>query len=438
MTRDAALRVGTPLTIANTSPPPDSAGADPGLSRLLDAVRSTMHADTATALVLDRTRTLLEPLATVGLDRTLRRARRVPLGHGFAGRVAQTRQPVSLTQVDSSTVVNPVLLDHGVQSLLGVPVMFGSELLGVLHVGFSRRHEADDNEKRVLTELASEVGEVLHERFVNSQHTAALALQRSLLPTVVETPVGISIAARYVPADGDLGGDWYDVFELPDGRLGLVMGDVAGHGLEAAIVMGRMRSALRAYALDHDDPAEVLSRLDRKICHFEPDALATVTFGVASAPFTEWRFSSAGHYPPLVGVPGQPAVAAELRPDRLLGVSPDADRQSALVSVPAGGFLCLYTDGLVERRPVGGRTLTETVDDNTARLTAALADATDPEMGCIRALAEVVGDHIAEDDIAVLVAHVDPAPADPGSGDLASAERASAERASAEPPSAVR
>lgn len=373
---------------------------------MLDTVRSTMHADTATVLVLDRTRTILEPLATVGLDRTLRRARAVPMGQGFAGRVAQTRQPVSLTQVDSSTVVNPVLLDHGVQSLLGVPVMDGSELLGVLHVGFLRRHPASDTEVRLLTEFAAELGAVLHDRFVDQEHTAALALQRSLLPTAVSAPHGISISARYVPADGDLGGDWYDVFELPGGRLGLVMGDVVGHGLDAAIVMGRLRSALRAYALEHDDPAEVLSRLDRKICHFEPDALATVTFGVATAPFTQWQFSSAGHYPPLVGTPGQPARIADLPPDRLLGVSPDPPRRSTLVTVPTAGLLCLYTDGLVERRPERGGSYVDMVDDNTARLASALADAGDPEMACIRALSDVVGDHIAKDDIAILVAHI--------------------------------
>jgi sigma-B regulation protein RsbU (phosphoserine phosphatase) len=406
MSPEAPLRATGLTAAAAAVAPEDSAETYPGLSTLLDKVRSTLRADTATVLVLDSTRTLLEPAATVGLDRTLRRARRVPMGQGFAGRVAQTRQPVWLTHVDRSTVINPVLLDHGVQSLLGVPIMDGSELLGVLHVGFLRQRDASDAATERMTELAVEFGAILHDRFVDAAHTAALALQRSLLPTAVSAPEGISIAARYVPADGDLGGDWYDVFELPGGRLGLVMGDVVGHGLEAAIVMGRLRSALRAYALEHDDPAEVLSRLDRKICHFEPDVLATVTFGVATPPFTEWQFSSAGHLPPLVGTAGGPAAAADLPPDRLLGLSPDASRHSTLVSVPPGGLLCLYTDGLVERRPAPGSQVTDTVPDKTARLADALGIAGDPEMCCIHALAEVVGDHIAEDDIAILVARV--------------------------------
>lgn len=385
----------------------DSAETHPGLGSLLDRVRATMRADTATVLVLDGTRTLLEPLATVGLDRTLRRARRVPLGHGFAGRIAQTRQPLSLTRVDDSTVVNPVLVDHGVRSLLGVPLMHGSELLGVLHVGFLHEHPASDTEKRVLTEFAAELGSVLHDQFVVEEHTAALALQRGLMPTAVSTPPGLSVAARYVPADGDLGGDWYDVFELPDGRVCVVMGDVVGHGLEAAVVMGRLRSALRAYALEHDDPAEVLTRLDRKLCHFEPGAYATVILGVASAPFTEWRFSSAGHYPPLVGTTGATAVVADMPTDRLLGVSPDANRRSTVVPVPVDSLFCLYTDGLVERRPRRDGLTGLTVPDNTELLAAALAEGGDPEMCCIRALSAVVGDHVADDDIAILVAHVD-------------------------------
>lgn len=382
----------------------ETAEAYPGLSEILRRVHAGMGADTATVLLLDRTRTVLEPAATVGLDRTLRGARRVPLGVGFAGRVAQTRQPVVITDVTSAQVINPVLLDHGVHSLLGVPIVDGSELLGVLHVGFLARHEFGDAETLRLTEYAAELGEVLHDRLTDAEHSAALTLQRSLLPTALHAPDGISMAARYVPAEGDLGGDWYDVFELDNDRLGVVMGDVLGHGLDAAIVMGRLRSALRAYALDHDDPAEVLSHLDRKICHFEPDALATVLFGVAEPPYEVWRFSSAGHFPPVVGAPGQVAGVAPVEPDRLLGVAPDAERRSTTVRLPVGGFLCLYTDGLVERRPLASDGDDDIIGLNIDRMLRALGQADDAELACIWVLTGVVGDHVAEDDIAVLVA----------------------------------
>lgn len=377
-----------------------------GLGDVLDGVRASMGADTATVLILDGSRSFLEPLATVGLGRTLHGARRVPFGQGFAGRIAQARQPITLAQVDRSTVVNPVLLDHGVRSLLGVPIMDGSELLGVLHVGYLHHHVATDAETGLLSQHASGLSARLHDRFADDAHTAALILQRSLLPTTVTTPEGMSVAARYVPADGDLGGDWYDVFGLPGGRLGIVMGDVAGHGLAAAVVMGRLRSALRAYALEHDDPAEVLARLDRKICHFEPEVLATVVLGVSEAPFTAWRFSTAGHHPPVTGGPGQPAKLVDLPQDPLLGFQPETPRHSEVVEVPQGGFLCLYTDGLVERRPTRERTVINALNDNTTRLVEVLGRVGDPEMRCIRALSEVVGDNPVEDDVAILVVQV--------------------------------
>jgi hypothetical protein len=373
-----------------------------GLGRYLERVREEMGSDTATLLLIDSTRTVLEPAATVGLDRTLRRARRVPIGRGFAGRVAQTRQPVALGNVTPSNVINPVLLEHGVRSLLGVPVMDGSEILGVLHVGFLTHHDSTNSETQRLTGFAAELGIMLRDRILRTEHAAALTIQRSLLPGALRAPAGLAMAARYVPAAGDLGGDWYDAFETPDGRFAVVMGDVEGHGLDAAIVMGRLRSALRAYALDEDDPAEALRRLDREMCHFEPDILATVLMGMASPPYEEWTFSNAGHHPPLVGEQGQPAVVVDVPHNRLLGVDPDTMRKSTVVRVPPGGYFCLFTDGLVERRPEPGDH--DIVTANVAKVAQALAGFEDPEMGCIRVLSEVVGDRDAEDDIAVLIA----------------------------------
>lgn len=375
----------------------------PRVTDILHQLHAASGADEVTVLLLDPSRTVLEQVATIGLDRTLRGARRVPLGKGFAGRIAQTRQPVVVHEVRGSAVINPVLHAHGLRSLLGVPIVDGGELLGVLHIGFRHPRQFGDAETRMLTEYAEALSDVLRHPSVDSVQAAALTLQRSLLPAALKQPEGLALAARYVPAEGDLGGDWYDVFELPGGRLGVVMGDVVGHGLDAAVVMGRLRSALRAYALDHEDPAEVLHRLDRKICHFEPGALATVLFGVSHHPYDQWLFSSAGHYPPLVAAPGATAVVAQVEPDRLLGLDPDRARRRATVAVPAGGFLCLFTDGLVERRPTEGDP-DDLIDTNIARLAQALAGVDDAEMGCIRALTEVVGDVVAEDDIAVLVA----------------------------------
>ncbi|MGN6161367.1 MAG: PP2C family protein-serine/threonine phosphatase [Marmoricola sp.] len=398
----------TTLGVIQDSDPGDPAPSTwppgAGLLQILEVVRFRMQTDTATVLLMNQPRTGLEPAATVGLDRTVRRAPALRLGQGFAGRVAQLRQPVIIDEVTRDNVVNPVLLNHGVTCLLGVPITVDSELLGVLHVGRRRRELFTEEDVLRLTEIAHDVGLTLRQRFVDDSHVAALALQRSLLPASPQAPPGIEIAARYVPAEGDLGGDWYDTFELPDGRLALVMGDVVGHGFEAAIVMGRLRSALRSYALEHKDPAEILTRLDAKICHFEPGCLATVLLGISSAPYEKWSFSSAGHFPPIVAALDGSGERVDLPTDRLLGVPGPGVRRTTTIEVPEGGLICLFTDGLVERRPSPEDGHRDLVAENVELLRKAVMATEDPETACIRVLAEVVGEHVGEDDIALLVA----------------------------------
>lgn len=379
------------------------------LMEILGDVRREMDSDTATVLLIDRERAVLEPAATLGLGQATRGAPPVPIGLGFAGRVAQLRRPVVIEDLHPQDVINQILVMGGVKSLVGVPITVGSELLGVLHVGRFRTHDCTDDEILRLTELAHDLGAALKRRFIDDSHVAALALQRSLLPTTLRVvPDGMEIAVRYVPAEGDLGGDWYDAFRLPGGRLALVMGDVVGHGFEAAIVMGRLRSALRAYALEHRDPAEILTLLDQKICHFEPDCLATVILGIADEPYGEWAFSSAGHFAPMLAAPGQEAAAVPLQIDRLLGVRGPALRRTTRVDVPVDSLLCLFTDGLVERRPGLGSGEHDLVQEHLDLLAKSLGAAEDAEAACIHILLDVVGDHVAEDDIALLVARRTP------------------------------
>ena len=233
------------------------------------------------------------------------------------------------------------------------------------------------------------------------RNLAAAALQRSLMPDGLPVIDGLELAARYVPAEGDLGGDWYDVFPLPDGSFGVVMGDVMGHGFASAVIMGRLRSSLRSYALDHSDPAEVLRRLDRKIEYFEPGAMATVLYGVCSPPFDTVLFSSAGHLPPVVALPGQRGAFAEVRPDLPMGVSLDRPRHTTVVPLPADGVLCLFTDGLVEQRLDAQRTRGG-IDAELARLCEAVS-AEDPAEVVERLIAGLPDPDSPDDDVAVLV-----------------------------------
>ena len=255
-------------------------GAEDFLTELLSRLKESLDCDTAAVLLLDRSARQLVATAASGLEEEVRQGVRIPVGQGFAGRIAAEARPVILDHVDHSNVLNPILLEKKIRSLIGVPLLVNGAVIGVLHVGSigSRVFTRDD---AALLQLAAERAALAVQSLRSrGDRAAGTALQQSLLPSQLPAVPGAEIAARYVPGDGRVGGDWYDVFTLPSGELCLVMGDVAGSGLQAAIIMGRMRSALRAYALETRDPAEVLTRLDRKMQHFEPDAMATVAYAV--------------------------------------------------------------------------------------------------------------------------------------------------------------
>ena len=365
------------------------------LEALVGRVKDALQADTAAVLLLDRPSGQLVATAASGLEEEVRQGVRIPLGRGFAGRIAAEDRPVILAEVDHTTVINPILLDKGIRSLMGAPLRAGGVVIGVLHVGTltPRAFTSDDS---ALLQVAADRA-ALAVQAVNAQmdRAAAAALQHSLLPSDLPAVGGLELAARYVPGSGHVGGDWYDVFVLPSGEVCVVIGDVAGTGLKAAVIMGRMRSALRAYALQTTDPAEVLDRLDHKMRHFEPQAMATVLYAVFTPSLNQLNISCSGHLPPLIAVPGQPVVPVEVFRDLLIGVPGTAPRRTKTLTVPAGGLLCFYTDGLVERRD-------RPIDDGIARLSAALT-ATDPETGCALVMGGMADYVSHDDDVALLL-----------------------------------
>lgn len=377
------------------------------LRELLERVRDILGADTAAVLLLDRRSRELIATAACGIEEEVRQGVRIPVGKGFAGRVAAERRPVMLTDVDHGTVLNPVLLARGIRSLLGVPLLAGGSVLGVLHVGSVRRRVFTADETALLQLAADRAALAVQSIMSQDDRMAAVALQRSLLPSALPAVTGMQMAARYVTGDGLVGGDWYDVFLLPSGELGLVIGDVAGSGLPAAVIMGRMRSALRAYALETMDPGEVLRKLDRKIQYFEDEAMATVLYAVCEPGRGELWVSSAGHLPPVLAAPGQPPGPTEIAVDPPIGVADDPRRRSSFIKVPPGGLLCFYTDGLVERRD-------RTLDDRIAALAEALGrtlgqpgeagrtgDGADG--ACNTVMSALIGTEPSVDDAAVLV-----------------------------------
>ena len=384
------------------------------LETLLDRVRKVFQADTAAVLLLDRSASQLVAAAASGIEEEVRQGVRVPLGAGFAGRVAESREPVILTKVDHATVRNPLLVDRGIRSLLGVPMFAGGKIIGVLHVGTLSDRPFGPQDVELLQMAADRAALALHSMMSQDDAQAAVALHRSLLPTKLPVVPGIDLSARYVAGTGNVGGDWYDVFVLPDGKLGVVVGDVAGSGLQAAVIMGRMRSALRAYVLETSDPAVALRMLDRKIQYFEPDAMATVLYGLYAPETGELVFSSAGHLPPVLAAPAWHAAGVlPVQPDPPIGTADDPERRSTTASIPPGALLCCFTDGLVERRDqaidIGLGRVAATLDELIAA-DLSRSDRSVPlaEDACALVMRTMVGNESARDDIALLALHRHP------------------------------
>ncbi len=367
------------------------------LVKLLDRIRTALVTDTAAVLLRDPGSDYVVARAACGLEEEVRQGVRIALGHGFAGKIAARKEPVRLTRVDSTTVANPILWETGIQVMLGVPLLNGTDVIGVLHVGRLSAEPFTDSDVAVLQVASERVAAAIVASRLAISVAAADLLERSLQPARLPALPGLQFAARYVPAEGRaVGGDWYDAFSLPSGDLWLATGDVAGHGLDAAVVMGRVRSAFRAYALLGEAPERVMELTDRKVQHFEMDTMVTLACAVAQPPYDRIRFCSAGHAPPVLVPPGEQGHLLELPVGPPLGVLSGISRSAIDVSWPAGAVLLFYTDGLVERRDA----------DLRARLDqlAEVVPAADPEIVCATVMHEMIRNDVVQDDVAVLAA----------------------------------
>jgi sigma-B regulation protein RsbU (phosphoserine phosphatase) len=370
-------------------------GVEELLGELLDRTRDLLDADTAVILLVDATGTELVATAAKGLEEEVRQGFRLRVGQGFAGRVAAQQRPIAIEHVDHTNVVNPLLLNKGVRSVLGVPMINAGRLIGVIHVGVLAHRKFTDDDVELLQLVADRASLATHARLSQLDRATTVALQNSLLPARPAPIPGLDVAARYIPGtDVGVGGDWYDLFTLPSGSVGIAIGDVAGSGLRAAVVMGRIRSALRAYAMETGDPADVLTRLDRKVQRFEPDAMATVLYAVLDVDLGNLTLSSAGHLPPITVTDCPPGALVNIAPDLPLGAYHDAPRHNLHLAIQRQECLFLYTDGLVERRD---RPIIAGINQLAAALTCGPA-----EIMCTTAMAQLLRDEPTPDDIAVL------------------------------------
>src|SRR5579859_6847387 len=237
-------------------------GLEEFLDELLVRVQDALSVDTVAILLLEPETQQLVARAAKGIEEEVERGVRIPVGRGFAGRIAAERVAIFIADVDHADILNPILREKGIRSLLGVPLIVEGDLIGVLHVGSLKPRTFGSRDLAVLQVAAARAAPGIERARLFSalqrEHRVAMVLQRSLLPKQLTEVVGVSTAARYLPASGNVGGDWYDVFGLPRGRLGIAIGDVVGHGLRAAALMGQLRTALRAYAVEDHGPGRTL------------------------------------------------------------------------------------------------------------------------------------------------------------------------------------
>ncbi|EFC83311.1 SpoIIE family protein phosphatase [Parafrankia sp. EUN1f] len=234
-----------------------------------------------------------------------------------------------------------------------VPIHSRGRVLGALTVDRAGMEPFSALDIHLVEELARRGGAALdNAQLFRDVEESALTLQRSLLPAHPPALDGMEIAMEYRPgtAGTEVGGDLYDVIPLPGGRAGIAIGDVMGRGLHAAAVMGQLRAALRAYALEDWGPAELLARLDRVVDSLPGLQLATSMYAVYDPYSGRATIASAGHPPPLLLLPDEQPDYLVLEPGLPLGTGEADSFSETTITLPPGSALVLFTDGLVESR----------------------------------------------------------------------------------------
>jgi serine phosphatase RsbU (regulator of sigma subunit) len=306
---------------------------------------------------------------------------------------------------------------HHVAEVLSVPLRREGVVLGGLNLySCTARGFGGEIEQRTAVLLAEQgaVALATAQALAMERHIT-LALQHTLLPTSLPMLPGYELAVRYLPAGGtpDVGGDWYDAFCVePGGPISVVVGDVAGHGLDAAALMGHLRTALRAYAVEGHSPSETLVLLSRLLAVTEPDrdALFATACVVLLDPQTGMcRVANAGHLPPAVRQPDGDVSFVTAVGGLPLGIESAGAIGEEFVALAPGAVMVLFTDGLVEERHVS-------LDVGLTALCHVLQeDAVSPERLCDRLLEAMFSDRAQEDDVAIVVLRrLDMAPTGPG------------------------
>ncbi len=324
--------------------------------------------------------------------------------HPLAVAVRTGRPVIAPSLVDLSDGfpdLAPAYRSLGIRALLVVPIPGQATPIGGIALELREAGVGPPGLQEAAEALAAMAGQAaIRARTQERDRQVAHELQQALLPSVPAEPGGgVRVAVGYRPADPrhEVGGDWYDAFTLPDGRLGIAVGDIVGHDLGAATAMGKLQPALRVAAHEADEPGEVLRRLDQASVHLTGTMMATVGYADYSGDTRTLRYSCAGHPPPLLITEAESAFLGEAR-GLPLGLDPDAAREHAALVVPDPAIVVWYSDGLVETR---GESLAQGLD--RLRVSAGTSGASAEPEALTRRLLEQLGRGRPLQDDAVVV-----------------------------------
>lgn len=335
---------------------------------------------------------------------TIRRLDGLPLDTSFtpAGKVLSSGIPAFFATVDEMRREYPEApLISGKQAWAFLPLIISGRPVGVWILSYDSPHEFPAEERAVMTSLAGLIAQAFDRaRLYDIKHELAHGLQQALLPRSLPAIAGLRVAARYLPATRgmEIGGDFYDLIRLGDTAAAAVIGDVQGHNVAAAALMGQVRTGVHAHATLGTPPDQVLHRINRVLTDLAPDLFTSCLY--AHLDFARGRvtLASAGHPPPLLRRPDGDTRPVAVPPGPLLGIDPDADFPVTKIPLTAGTLLAFYTDGLVE-------TPGTDLDDSITQLAHHLAAADDRDLdGLIDTLLRKAATTAQRtDDIALLV-----------------------------------
>jgi hypothetical protein len=310
-----------------------------------------------------------------------------------------------LREIDSGVGLDRMMTARraGAHSLMVVPLTVRGVFMGmVVLYRLAGSEPFTPADLSLARDLVSRAAVCLDNAWLYTRERAtALALQRGLLPRQISRVPGLQVCYRYIPAEtsAEIGGDWFDVIPLPRNRCALVVGDVTGHGISAASLMGQLRIATHTLATFDLIPAQVLARLDPITADLTgTETTATCIYAVHDPATGTWDIASAGHPLPAIARPGHPTTFPDLPPGLPLGTGlGDGHYPATRLQLPPGSTLLLYTDGLIETRA-------SSIDTGMARLASTLTTISQLPVGdaCDTLLATLAP--TPTDDIAILMA----------------------------------